>query len=291
MKGTCFAAVGCVLVAALSQAAVGLSPKHEKARQIVIRHCAACHSLDEYYVTGRSRKGWELTVDRMRQHADPSSCWSDHDGTIIALFLATYCPEGVAPERVAKIFNDVVPAWESATGEAYADTQVEPPEPPAVASVAPAATARPPPRRSYDPDLPPFVRDQLEKHRLSRTPRSLHLAAKLGGYLAFMFVLLQIGTGHARRRLRPRFRTVHAVCATGLFLSMLPHAVVYLRKYGTPTLAWFAFGVLAFGVLVAAEMQGIVRKQFGRRFLRLHVAFGYVALALVVLHWIWIYVV
>jgi len=81
------------------------------------------------------------------------------------------------------------------------------------------------------------------------------------------------------------------LCGAGLFLSMLPHVLVYLRKYGMPPLAWFIFGVVAFAVLAMSEMQGIIRKSFGPFFLRVHIVSAYTALILVVLHWAWIYVV
>jgi hypothetical protein len=126
---------------------------------------------------------------------------------------------------------------------------------------------------------------------VARTSTVRHLAAKLGGYFAFAFLLLQVASGHARRRLKRRFRVIHATCAGGLFLSMAPHAVIYLETYGMPSLAWFIFGVCAFGVLVIAELQGILRKRFGLTLLRTHIALGYAALLLVVLHWAWIYVV
>jgi hypothetical protein len=267
--------------------------------------------LDGNYLTGRSRKAWELTVERMCGYTDEQHRWSERDSVIIASFLAAYCNEDVAPLRVAALFDDVVYAWEAHDGVAHAKSPGESPTPsvakspselPAAASVGKppveppvaAAVAGPPPasaRLPYRPDLPPFLRDRLEAHRLTRTSTAEHIAAKLGGYIAAIFLALQIATGHARFRLSGRFRIVHATCAAGLFLSMLPHAVIYLRKYGMPPAAWFVLGVCAFGALVAAELQGILRKRFRLPLFRVHIAMGYAAVALVVLHWVWVYVV
>jgi len=63
-----------------------------------------------------------------------------------------------------------------------------------------------------------------------------------------------------------------------------------LAHYGTPPVLWYLFGAWSFLVLVLAQLQGILRKQFGRLFLRIHiyaVYAGCAGLLLAVLHWVW----
>ena len=111
--------------------------------------------------------------------------------------------------------------------------------------------------------------------------------AELGGYLAVFCTLTLLASGHNRRRLGRRFRPLHIFAALGLFLGLAAHALIYLAQYGNPPVLWYGFGVASFLVLVLAQLQGLIRKRFGRVFLRVHVTAGYCGLTLAVLHWVW----
>ncbi len=60
----------------------------------------------------------------------------------------------------------------------------------------------------------------------------------------------------------------------------------FLMRYGGPPVAWYWYGLAAFAVVAVVELVGIFRKKMGRRFLRLHMAGGYIGLLPAILHWV-----
>ena len=155
----------------------------------------------------------------------------------------------------------------------------------ALAAAAPQPSL-PEPSERIRPDAPPAIRERLE-HPRWKPSALLKRTAEAGGYLAVACTLLLLTSGHNRRRLGRRFRPLHIFAALGLFLGLATHAVIYLLRYGNPPVLWYWFGVISFLVLVLAQVQGLVRKRFGRVFLRIHVTAGYCGLSLALLHWVW----
>jgi hypothetical protein len=58
-------------------------------RDLVARACGGCHDLDMVTATGRSREGWEGTLDEMKNYGmDISTA----ERGLIVDYLATYLP-------------------------------------------------------------------------------------------------------------------------------------------------------------------------------------------------------
>ncbi len=205
-------------------------------RACVLRVCTGCHSLD-YYVSPRSRKAWELTVANMlgfAQHGEKS--FTESEAERVVNYMGTYFDEN-STLNVAEHFNKAI---ETA--------------PKAIRAEAPSA-----------------IRKRLE-HPGWQPSHALKRVAATGGYLAVLCTLVLLASGHNRRRLSSPFRSLHTWAALGLFLGLAAHAMIHLAQYGTPRVLWYWFGLAAFLVLVLAQLQGIIRKKFGRVFLRVHVA-------------------
>lgn len=249
--------------------ASGVLADAEMERQNVISACTGCHCLD-YYITPRSRKAWELTVANMRDYAQyGTSTFSAEQGDRVVAYLATYFHEDSALDSVTH-FEQA-----SASEPPPVSTMPPPAEKPVVAAVPPPAKP-----------LPPALQARLD-HPKWKPSHAVKRVAEAGGYLAVACAVLMFLTGHNRRRLARRFRPLHIFAALGLFLGLATHAIIYLAQYGNPPVLWYWFGIGSFLVLVLAQLQGLIRKQFGPLFLRLHVTAGYFGLALAVLHWIW----
>ena len=198
---------------------------------------------------------------------------------VAAAVAAVVAPAPVVAAAVAAV---VAPVPVVATVVA---APVAPAPEPVVAAAAPQPALSEPSAR-INPTVSAALRERLEHPRWKPSPLLMR-AAEAGGYLAVACTLLLLTSGHSRRRLGRRFRPLHSVAALGLFLGLVTHAVIYLARYGSPPVLWYGFGVASFLVLVLAQAQGLVRKRFGRVFLRIHVAAGYCGLTLVLLHWIW----
>lgn len=276
--------------------------------------CGRCHGLD-YYVTPRSRKSWELTVYRMRDYGyDQAGTFTDNEAETAVNYLAAHFGENSSLDATEHFGPDwqvsdnaaavaAAPARSvpprSGPPEATADqggpTTGETPialSPPAPDTPGQGTGPRPaPPLDALTVGPHPGTVSARVRELLSNPPRRpgprLLLGARCAGYSAVLSLLGLLLTGHGRRRLRGRFRPVHALFALGLFLSLACHGLVYLARYGTPPVLWYWFGAGSFLVLVLAQVQGILRKRFGRLFLRVHVRAGYAGLSLAVLHWVW----
>ncbi len=287
MRCTLLASALLAGVCCLHARATSATAVPEPTREEVISACAGCHCL-EYYVTPRSKKAWELTVANMRVYTQHSAnAISEADGARVVDYLSATFGEGstVDPLRHFAASPDAVqppvaapPPPPQPEPSAQPPTLTTPPPPPKPAVLAPLARE----------DLPPAIRARLEGYA-ARPARSrlVSRAAQLGGYLAVGFSLALLAGGHSRRRLGRRFRPLHIAAALGLFLSLATHALIYLAQFGTPPVLWYWFGLVSFLVLVLAQVQGLVRKRFGRVFLRVHVAAGYAGLTLALLHWVW----
>jgi hypothetical protein len=259
----------------------------EAERQIVLSACTGCHSLD-YYVTPRSRKAWELTVANMKTYTQNAAItFTDEQADRVVAYLATYFHEDSSLDP-AKHFSQTV-----VTEPAPVHT-APPVVKPAVAVLqeAPVSNgvatppsveflAEPAPRA-----LPASIQERLA-HPGWKPSRLMKRMAEFSGYLAVACTLLMFISGHNRRRLARRFRPIHIFSALGLFLSLATHAIIYLIQYGNPPVLWYWFGIASFILLVLAQLQGIIRKRFGRIFLNIHVTAGYCGLTLAILHWIW----
>ncbi len=255
-------------------------------RDLVLDVCTRCHGLD-YYVTPRSRKSWELTVYNMQSYyGDEEESFSEQEAEIVIDYLTEFFDEDSELDPMEHFSETPPDTYAAAVAEpavaeaapAVPETVQEPArEPTPVAAAAAPPVAKP---------LPDRVRRRLESPPW-RPGRTLLLCAEHSGYVAVLALLTLLVTGHSRRKLRRRFRPVHIAAALVLFLSLASHGLVYLARYGNPPVLWYWFGVLSFLVLVLAQVQGIVRKRFGRTFLRIHMAAGYAGLTLAVLHWVW----
>lgn len=277
----------------------GLSNAEESDKDLVIRLCAQCHTL-EHYILPRSPKAWELTVENMRYFIwDDSQRYTDDEAARVVYYLGTHFDEGSELDPIEH-FGETTPY------DSYAQTEpavspsavvtgpvvvavAEPVETTAVASVtapvtaavAVAAAPRPAPGA-----MPEEVRRRLENPRWV-PPAGALSSAGLAGYAAVFFLFALLLTGHGRRKLGKRFRRLHAAAALGLFASLAAHGVIYLLRFGNPAVFWYWCGVLSFALVAIVELMGILRKRMGRRFLRLHQLGGYTGLVLAVLHWIW----
>ena len=259
----------------------------EAERQIVLSACTGCHSLD-YYVTPRSRKAWELTVANMKTYTQNAAItFTDEQADRVVAYLATYFHEDSSLDP-AKHFSPAV-----VTEPAPVHT-APPVVKPAVAvlqepPVSNGVTTPPPVEFLADPAphaLPAAIQARLAHPGWKPSHGVKHLA-EYSGYLAVACTLLMFISGHNRRRLARRFRPIHIFSALGLFLSLATHAIIYLIQYGNPPVLWYWFGIASFILLVLAQLQGIIRKRFGRIFLNIHVTAGYCGLTLAILHWIW----
>jgi hypothetical protein len=259
-------------------------------RDLTVRACASCHNLR--LLSPRSANAWELTVARMRAMVfDEQKAWSEAEGRRIVAFLARHIgEESFEPNNdpvdlvFGKLANDIyLPAAEvAALPEAANGVRPVQTEPLIVAGV----TLVPVAARHRLANLPRDLRRRLAAGRW-RPPMWAYAGAAVCGVLALIFLSGLFATGHLRRRLGSRFRPLHALCALGLFLSLAVHGSVFLTQYHLPPVGWFWTGLVGFLAAVAVQLQGIVRKRFGRIFLRFHIAGAYLAIGLTILHWVW----
>lgn len=273
-----FIALICVSAFAVSKE---LDPEAE--RQNVVSACTGCHSLD-YYITPRSRKAWELTVANMKTYTQNGSIsFTDAQGERVVEYLATYFHEDSTLEA-AKHFAPASPDAPPLVSPALPVTETH------VVSVVSNVVATPQPvlvaAVAAPRALPPPIRERLAHARWKPSHPVKHVA-EASGYLAVICTVLMFLSGHNRRRLARRFRPIHIFSALGLFLGLATHAIIYLMQYGNPPVLWYWFGIASFLLLVLAQLQGIIRKRFGRIFLNIHVTAGYCGLTLAILHWIW----
>ncbi len=109
-------------------------------------------------------------------------------------------------------------------------------------------------------------------------------AAKALGLASGAFLLLLVGSGLARRRLKRRFHRVHVTLVSAFGIVLAAHAALLYLQTGIPRTAWHLLGsaALATGVLNAAV--GLGRRRLKRRFLPVHKALAALILVLAALH-------
>jgi len=93
-----------------------------------------------------------------------------------------------------------------------------------------------------------------------------------------------IATGLVRRRLKRRFRPVHAALAFLLALAVIGRAAGLYARAGMPRSVWRLCGSAALLVAAVGAAAGLMRRRLKRRFLRVHVTLAFTALILAVLH-------
>jgi hypothetical protein len=278
-----------LLIPIYRQNACAASDTDDKA--LVMTVCTRCHTLIGY-VTPRSHQAWQLTVARMRTYTyTDEQRFSDSEEYGIVGYLGMHFGEGSTITALEHFGEPGDPG----VGVIVNSTPATPQEP-----AAPAVTATPPGSTATGAvvatvqtvsvrstaSMPAEMQERL-RHRGPRVSAVLLKVAEFGGYLAVVALLVLVITGHSRLRLKQRFVPLHVAAALTLFLALASHGLIYLVRFGTPPVFWYWFGLGSFAVLVIAEFQGIIRKKFGRWFLRFHVAGGYAGLCLAVLHWIW----
>lgn len=219
-------------------------------RGLVIFYCSRCHKADQYYLSERSKKSWELTVKRMQSYYydyEPSEAFSDEQAEQIIEYLAKnpFSHEAYKP-RSGK------PALSAPTaGELAAKAKLT------ATKALPAAATGP---------------------------------AKIMGYIATAALALMVLTGLMRRRFGLAFRNTHSVLAFIFCGSLTVHAIVFLAEYGAPAVLWLWFGIIATVILLASEFTGLLHLQNRKLFVKFHTAAGVLGLILTAAHWAWIYI-
>jgi len=254
-----------VLVAVTASYAMADTKNYNEDRKLVERVCNQCHEI-KWYFWPRSSKAWELTVENMQSYAYGEQSFSDDDASSIVAFLSKYVGEG---ELLEPDGETVTPEGAAVTTELNAVK--EEPAKPAVQAENNLASKI----------VIPLVQ------RYWRPSRNALRGARVSGFLAVGCLVGLFFTGLKRKTLKLRFRPIHASLALGLFVSLTTHGVIYIAKYGTPSVLWYWFGVIGLLALIGTEVQGIVRKRFRRGLLVSHITGACLAFALSILHWVW----
>jgi len=227
-----------------------------KARKLFEKKCTQCHGIQDYDLSNRSLKEWQLTVERMASYGVEDPYTDEEADEIIAyLYLGKH-----DPKPPGHMYGYEEPA------AAVAATQ--PTTAPAMASVVPAK-----PKRQVS----------------WRKSRALGVA-KFMGYAATAIMALMVVSGLTRKWIPGEFSSIHMVLAIALFGALSIHVSVYLCEYGAPSVLWLWFGILASVLVGLVEFGGLMRAKLGGVFIRLHSICGVVGLLLVLLHWFWIYI-
>jgi hypothetical protein len=256
-----------VLMFMMASFAVADVDSYKEDRQLYERVCHKCHEM-QWYLWPRSVKAWELTVENMMSYAyNDENTFTADEGAIITEFLANYVGEGEIKEPEKKTVSPV----EIAAVVANPDVQKEKPEQPATPVMHNGASKV----------VLPIVQ------RYWRPSRNALRGARVSGFLAVGCLLGLFASGLKRKTIKMRFRPIHASLALGLFLSLATHGIIYIAKYGTPSVLWYWFGLIGLLALVVTQVQGIVRKRFRLGLLVSHITGAGLALALSILHWVW----
>lgn len=257
-------------------------------RDLLLETCSRCHSIDGYYLEGRSRKAWSLTVRQMQTYFGEKE-FSDKEAGRILRFLVEH-PFETEPKmysRADEAYEPDVP-W---ADESALPTEDTPPTPPPTSPPAPVPTTSTQPAPSAAAALTTLTATTRPVRRPVRM-RSRGKAtgiAKTTGYVAVGVLVAMILAGLTRRKLGKAFRKLHVVLAFALCACTAIHVAVFLVEYGTPAVLWLWFGIAATAILAATQLSGMLRPGGGKTFLRLHIAGAVATLALTVLHWVWFY--
>ena len=223
------------------------------ARKLFEKKCSQCHGIQDYDMSNRSLKEWQLTVERMSSYGVENPYTDEEVDEIVAfLYLGKHDPKP--------------PGWTyEEPVAAGAETQ------PTTAAAASLPVAKP-------------------KFRVSWRKSKATGVAKFMGYVAAALMACMVASGLVRKRIRGSFASLHVVMAIGLFGALAIHVSVYLCEYGAPGVLWLWFGIAASLLVAIVEFGGLMRAKLGGAFIRIHSICGVVGLLLVLLHWFWIYV-
>jgi hypothetical protein len=247
-----------ILIASYSMAG---SSFYQEDKELFERVCTQCHEM-QWYLWPRTFKSWELTVENMRSYSYGEQEFSDDEALRIVEFLTEYSGEGVILTPESEEPPEVAPVVEP-KGE-------EPPP-----AIEQAAT------NSASTIVLPVVK------RYWRPSRNILRCARVSGFFAVACLLGLLGSGFKRKQLGINFRKFHVKLALGLFLALSAHGIIYIAKYGTPSVLWYWFGLIGFLSLVVTQVQGLVRKRFRKGLLISHIVGACLGLALSILHWFW----
>jgi hypothetical protein len=256
-----------VLLFMMASFAMADVDSYKEDRQLYERVCNKCHEM-QWYLWPRSFKAWELTVENMMSYAyNEEDMFTADEGARITAFVAKYVGEGEIKEPKKETVPPVVIAAVTTT--------------PDVPKVEPAQPIVQPVQNIASKIVLPIVQ------RYWRPSRNALRGARVSGFLAVGCLLGLFVSGLKRKTLKMRFRTIHASLALGLFLSLATHGVIYIAKYGTPSVLWYWFGLIGLLALIITQVQGIVRKRFRRGLLVSHITGAGLAFVLSILHWVW----
>ena len=253
----------------------------------------ACH--DAFYITPRSKKAWELTVFRMRDLVwNDDDKFSKDDAKRIIEYMDRFFYEEseISPAQHFKntspqtVVVKAVPAEEIDPADLAYDEEPETPEVEETAEVVQATpVVTPSSTQKLRDDMPEAMRKQLSQPYKPFSP-ALIQTAKCSGFTAVLCLFLMVISGHFRKRLKCNFRKIHIPAAIILFISMISHGAIYIMRFGNPPVLWYWLGVASLAVLIGAQLQGILRRKLGQKFIPLHIAAGYSGITLAILHWI-----
>ena len=227
-----------------------------KARKLFEEKCTQCHGIQDYDLSNRSLKEWQLVVERMASYGAEEPYTDEEADEIIAfLYLGKHDPK---PPGYMYEYEE-----------------------PGAKSVA----SQPAPAPASAPAVPP-----KPKLRVSWRKSKATGVAKFMGYVAMVVMALMVATGLSRKTLKRNFSSIHTVLAIALFGALSIHVSVYLCEYGAPGVLWLWFGIAASVLIGLVEFGGLMRRKLGANFIRIHSICGVVGLVLVLLHWFWIYI-
>lgn len=271
----------------------------------VMRHCTNCHDIS--FLTPRSRKSWELTVYRMREMMPEHGMkkFSKYDADKIIAYLSHHFYEDSEVSvfdffknfDYNKLLEDEV--VESAEDTAEVKEVVE-----AVVAAVPLKNAEGivPPAESGSASVVRTERSQaavvsqdvkaLEaRFRMTDKVRqqfSLKMikTARACGYGSVVLLVVLMGSGLMRRKLKGAFKVVHKLSGLLLLVLLSIHTVIYILKHGHPPVLWYWLGMISLGFVVFTMVVTYTKKRLGKNFIRLHAAAGFAALVLGLLHWL-----
>ena len=270
-------------------------------RDLVIFFCSRCHAADESYLSERSEKAWELTVDRMQSYYYTDEAFTDKEAERMVKYLAAnpYSYETYRP-RPRSTVAPVAEAKPTAKETSPAPEPGEPPDGQSASAklstepeVAVVTLSIPTPGGLAIPKPSPgelAAKAKLQALKLKPKQPKATGPAKIMGYVATAVLALMVITGLMRRKMGSVFPKTHSVLAFIFCGSLAVHAVVFLAEYGIPNVLWFWFGIVATVLLMSSEFTGLLHLKNRKLFVKYHTAAGVVGLVLTAAHWAWIYI-
>ncbi|OVE73412.1 hypothetical protein BVX94_03910 [bacterium B17] len=258
-------ATSIVIIPALTVRAQEIN--YQEGKKLYDKYCYSCH-IGNWQLWPRSYKAWQLSIENMRAYIYDENSYTDKEAENIARFLTKYAGE-----------NEILPPPEDTD---VSPETVGPPEEP-ITSAEPEVTASTTPQV-----VPPLARSR--RKRIWNPSRNALMCARVSGFLSVACLSGLLASGFGRKTLKRNFRKIHVSMALGLFVSLSVHGIIYIAKYGTPSVTWYWFGLIGFIALIATQVQGIIRKRFSHGLLASHIIGACVGLFLSILHWIWAWV-